>query len=767
MRRHVFITLLEIGLGLGLSAGHAASAALPAPMSAAAADEQSLFVELIVNGRSLGTIVPMKLQGDRMLVDSVQLRSAGLSVQTQGLVDVAHLDGVHASYDVAGQALSLEASTDLLPLSHVAGEARNQIAAVADYGVMLNYDAYAQRANGVTVGSLWTEQRLFGPIGTLSNDNIVRVGGSGSRGYLRLDTRFRHVDDRHALTYTAGDLITRSLPWSTSVRIGGIQVARDFRTRPDLVTVPLPSFAGKTAVPTAVDLFVDGYHKRTADVAPGRFVLDDVPIVNGAGQATIVTTDAVGRQISTTIPFYVSSELLKPGLFDFAAEAGFLRRNYGLKSFSYHEPVASLSLRSGLTSRLTVEAHGEATSGHGLIGGGAVVSPWRIGTFHFSIAANRTGGITGVQWNAGYSYTSRRFGVAFDHEERTRNFRDLANFDIRDLDAVRRSTRVVASANLAPHGNVGLAFFSGTSLSGQTSRLLSASYSRRIGVANLFLTTDYDLRRRNGSAQLRVIVPFGRNSVTGGLSHDRYRGTVGQVDYSRSTPSEGGLGIDAGLASDTHGNAYGQGTLTWRGETMQVQAGTAFARGVRSSWGSVSGSLVMMGGNMFAARQISDSFAVVTTEGVANVPVSYENQSVGTTDKRGHLFVPNIASYQPGRFSIDALALPANVQVTTVEQNIALRQGGGAFVHMPIHRLRSATVKLVDAKGAPLQAGARIQWEGHDDIQLGWDGIAYLENIGAENRLTVFRADGSRCVSQVSAPPELPPLARIGSVPCL
>ena len=766
MRRHFFIALI----GLWSACGQAASAALPPLVASAPADEISLFVELIVNGKSSGSIVPMRLRGDRMFVDSALLREAGLSLDNQGVADVAHLNGVSARYDAAHQTLSLDASPDLLPLSPVAGEKRDWVVAIADYGAMLNYDAYAQRANGKTVGSLWTEQRLFGPLGTLSTDGIVRIGGSGVRrqGYLRLDTRFRHVDDGRALTYTVGDLITRSLPWSTSVRLGGIQIARDFRTRPDLVTVPLPSFAGKTAVPSAVDLFVDGYHKQSADVAPGRFVLDDVPIVNGAGQATIVTTDAVGRQIATTIPFYVSSELLKPGLLDIAAEGGFLRRDYGLKSFGYHEPVASLSLRHGVTSRFTVEAHGEATSGHGLIGGGVVVSPWRVGTVHFSVSANRTGAMTGIQWNAGYSYTSRRFSIALAHEERSRNFRDLANFDIRQLDGVRRSTRVVATGNIAGQGNVGVAYFSGTSLSGQTTRLLSTSYSRRIGrSSHIFLSADYDLRRRSGSAQLRVIVPFGRNAISGGVSHDRGRGTVGQIDYSRATPSEGGLGIDAGLAMNDRGKAYGQGTSTWRGKTMELQAGTAFARGATSSWGSVSGSLVMMGGDLFATRQISDSFAVVTTGGVAKVPVSYENQPVGVTDRRGHLFVPNVASYQKSRFAIDTLSLSTDYRVTAVEQNIALRQGGGAFVRMPLHRMRSATVTLVDATGSRLAPGARVARSGHDDTQTGWDGIVYLEDIDAENHLTVTRAIGSGCVAKVSVPPEMSSLARIGPVPCL
>ena len=37
--------------------------------------------------------------------------------------------------------------------------------------------------------------------------------------------------------------------------------------------------------------------------------LTNVPFINGAGEAVVVTTDALGRQVSTSVPFYVTSTL--------------------------------------------------------------------------------------------------------------------------------------------------------------------------------------------------------------------------------------------------------------------------------------------------------------------------------------------------------------------------------------------------------------------------------------------------------------------------
>ena len=84
--------------------------------------------------------------------------------------------------------------------------------------------------------------------------------------------------------------------------------------RPDLVTYPLPQFAGEAAVPSSVDLFINGYKSSSADLQPGPYTLTNIPFINGAGEAVVVTTDALGRQVSTTVPFYVTSSLLQKGL---------------------------------------------------------------------------------------------------------------------------------------------------------------------------------------------------------------------------------------------------------------------------------------------------------------------------------------------------------------------------------------------------------------------------------------------------------------------
>lgn len=119
------------------------------------------------------------------------------------------------------------------------------------------------------------------------------------------------------------------------------------------------------------------------------------------GEATVVTTDALGRQVSTTLPFYVSNKLLAAGLSDFDISTGALRKNYGLQSDDYGSGAFSGIYRYGLTNSLTTSVHGEAGNDLLLSGAGADFTPWLLGTFSFSASMSQSRN----QQN-GYQYTS-------------------------------------------------------------------------------------------------------------------------------------------------------------------------------------------------------------------------------------------------------------------------------------------------------------------------------------------------------------------------
>lgn len=343
----------------------------PPPTGMEAVADAQLFLELVVNQMNTGRVVAVEQRGGRLFLPASVLRETGMKLPEHLSAEVGldSLEGLHSEYDSQGQRLLLNVPPEWLPEQFIGNrQAYPRTPALSSFGALLNYDLYLNDTDdGGTYLAAWNEVRFFDSWGTLSNTGQYRRTLSGdasstlNNGYLRYDTTWRYSDDDRLLTYEAGDLVSGALPWSSSVRLGGVQLSRDFGVRPDLVTYPLPQFAGEAAVPSSVDLFINGYKSSSADLQPGPYTLTNIPFINGAGEAVVVTTDALGRQVSTTVPFYVTSSLLQQGLTDFSVAAGTLRRDFGIRDFGYGPGVTSGSLRYGLTDSLTLESHAEAS----------------------------------------------------------------------------------------------------------------------------------------------------------------------------------------------------------------------------------------------------------------------------------------------------------------------------------------------------------------------------------------------------------------------
>jgi outer membrane usher protein len=122
---------------------------------------------------------------------------------------------------------------------------------------------------------------------------------------------------------------------------------------------------------------------------------------------------------------------------------------------------------------------------------------------------------------------------------------------------------------------------------------------------------------------------------------------------------------------------------------------------------------------------------------------------VGQTDKGGHLLVPWSSAYYRGKYEIDPLNLPANVQSPSVEQRVAVRRGSGYLLEFPLHPIVAASIVLVDARQQPLKLGSQVIHEQTGTAAVvGWDGLVYLENLSKQNSLRVTLADGHVCQVQ-------------------
>ena len=163
------------------------------------------------------------------------------------------------------------------------------------------------------------DARAFTPFGTLSQSAILRATSLNDRfDALRLNTTLTYSDPATMISYRAGDVITGGFAWTRPIRIGGAQMARNFGLRPDLVTLPLPAARGSAAVPSVADVYINNVKTYSQDVNAGPFLLSNLPAITGSGTARVILRDSSGHTTESVLPFYVSANLLAPGMFDYS-----------------------------------------------------------------------------------------------------------------------------------------------------------------------------------------------------------------------------------------------------------------------------------------------------------------------------------------------------------------------------------------------------------------------------------------------------------------
>ncbi|MYM70176.1 fimbria/pilus outer membrane usher protein [Pseudoduganella sp. FT55W] len=716
--------------------------------------EEELFLEVIVNGEATGLVMRFTRGKTSGLRSSVQnLRDIELDPKLFGVegkeeFDLDDIKGLAYTYDAARQTIALRVDDALrAPLTVSSRTVRKAGKASVTPGVVLNYDAFSVLGQNRST-SITNEVRYFNSAGVLTSTGIINYSPQ-LRQFVRFDTAWVHSDPDTMETWQVGDFISSSLPWSRSLRMGGVQWKRSFDLRPDLLTFPAAALSGSAVVPSAVSLYINGVRQVETAVPSGPFVVNQVAGINGAGQATLVTRDAAGRAISTTLPLYVDTRMLAEGLTDYSYELGVLRRRYTTDSFGYaRTPVASASLRRGLSDTLTLEAHGEG--GSGLLNGGAGML-WRLGqagVVSASLAASGGSGETarrGAQATLGYQYLSPRFSIDLQSQRASANYSDLGTLE--GAAVLRASDRINFNLSLFAGQGLGLSAISVRSPEAPPARVVAASYTATLG-RRLFLSVSAFRDARDAKARgvfFSVSGTFG-DRISANASRSRQadaRSTT--VTLARSADYGGGFGW--GLQTvNTNGSALRQAQATYLGNYGQVTAYLQDTGNQRTSSVDVAGALVLMDGSVHAARQVGAGFALVSTDGVGGVPVLQENQVIGKTGASGYLLVPNLNAYVTNQVDIDPSSLPLDARISSTGQGVVPARLSGVLVRFPVETYEAASVILHDAGGQPLGAGIEVlHVESGATTVVGYDGMAFIDHLQALNhlRLTI---EGKPCL---------------------
>ena len=330
--------------------------------------DRALQLDVVINGHPIGLIGEFTERAGKLHATRTELQALGFRLNktpntTAAAIDLAlsALPGVSYTVDERTQTVFLTAPARALEPTQVNQQAvslPDGLEPESGTGALANYSIVGTRLAGHSLAEGLLEGRGFSAWGAVTSSGIATSGGSRAIApFVRLDSTYSYSDPDSLRVYRAGDFINGGLAWTRPVRLAGVQISTDFSLRPDLVTFPVPTIAGQVAVPSSVDVLVNGVQLLSRDVPPGPFEVRQLPIVTGAGDVSVVVRNALGQDTTQTLPVYASRLLLSPGLSAFSAELGAVRLSYGTLSDDYHAPpgrrATAMGCSTGSRSRVT------------------------------------------------------------------------------------------------------------------------------------------------------------------------------------------------------------------------------------------------------------------------------------------------------------------------------------------------------------------------------------------------------------------------------
>lgn len=776
--------------------------AQPQAASAGSAGDQMLLLDVQINGQPSGKIGQFVLRADSLLITHDELHDLGIRgsnvlVSHAATSPGAHLDDLVALTDLPGlswrldqktQTVYITATNDCL-LSSVLDEHERKIGPArpeiqSGSGLTLNYDV-SGTASGrqFGVGSL-LDLVAFSPWGVASVSMLTATGSDlgtliaaddgKAKEIVRLDAAYTFADVNTLRRYSLGDFVSGGLSWTRPVRLTGVQVRSDFSMRPDLITFPLPTISGSAAVPSTVDVLANGNLVLSSQVNAGPFEIPQLPVINGATSISMTVTNALGQQVTVTQPFYASTFLLARGLQIFSAQTGLVRRNWGIESDDYGKVAFIGNYRRGLNNSVTVEASVEGTSGTSLAGSGAVVRLRNFGVLHAAVAASGGSGVKGSQGTLGFQRIGTMFSIGVSEMLSTSRFEDVAAMNGDPVP--RRQLSGNAGVFLKRFGTLGIAYaeirqdvalhpIAQSTTPAQNGKVLSASYTVELHHMSLYVN---DFRSFNGSGsqngvQIGATIPIGRRKSMN-LSEGTGEG-YGQVQIQRSAAEVGEWGYEASLNAVHPLHEFAQ--VDYKSPWGLFTGGIDQNGGTNTVRAESQGALSFVDRAFFLSNTIYDSFAIVDTNGLANVRVLQENRDVGSTDAKGRLLVPDMRAFDLNHLGINPTDVPLDTTIDTSAREIRPQDRSGVIVRFPVKVSHGALLRLVDDAGLPLPVGSSVTLRTtHTSFPVGYEGEAYIEDLRPHNDIEANLPNGRHCRAEFFYLPIKGLIPNIGPVHC-
>jgi outer membrane usher protein FimD/PapC len=773
----------------------AAEAALASAPAAAAVTIEAPFERIIarvlVNTVNHGDVPVLRDAKGNFLVAAAEFARWGLTVAApptvaadgEPHVALAGVPGLEVRFDAKAVTLHLNVAATALAGTSIdlRPQRRAGVIQPADTSVFLNYGINASGDESFSARRYQAAAELGARHGNwlLYGSADYQWGDESSRALTRLLTNAQYEDRPNLRRLTVGDFFTAAFDLSTSVPMGGLSLTKDYSMDPYFVQYPTAAFRTEVAFPSTVQVRVDGNLVDQRQVQPGTVDIRNITGVTGAQNVSVVIRDPFGREQVLQQPFFFATNVgLAEGLHEYSYNVGLLRGGYGIESNDYGDPALAAFHRYAFTNRLTLGLRGQATRDLYNVGPFGTYQLPRLGIFAAGVSVGGRDGSTGYAASAAYSYTGQNFAFNLGARHFSRDFGQLADL----TSSYRQRSAQYASASVfAPAvGTLALAYSGFDTYDGTQSKIVNLSYTLGTLGGRGLVSASY-LRTLEPATGWTALLSFRYyldrlTSTVAALGAGRDSNTQ-SLSLQRSIPQGQGIGYDvtAGrVGGDAGSGAFGRGFVQFNASHAEV--GAEYARSSRDgapgySRAFVAGSIGAVGGSVFAARPVLDSFALIRIPELADVPVYANGWYAGRTNAAGEAVATNLSAYYDNFISFGVGDLPMDYVFASSQTVISPPRRSGTLVAFEVRRMRAVIGVLVGRKNgttAPLEFRELTLTRGAEVIKgfTARRGEFYVEGVEpGEYQLQLN--NGAPCTARLRVPDDAGAMTDVGTLTCV
>ncbi len=746
----------------------------------ARAEEQAVaqraILQLEINGSTVDDVVVLTVPGD-VLVPWEALNKGGVVRLSSALVRVGATDYVALASSEPRLKYTIDERDLILDIVAPPAALAETTVDVSDHPPTGAWYTEETSAYLTYAPSLidFNQFRTFAEAGL--NAGAMRVMTNASYdmngGVSRLLSQWVMSDRENVRELVLGDAFVATGALGGGAILGGITLQRNFALDPYLVRVPRLGYQGTVMAPSTIDVYVNNVLVRRVAVAPGQFNLQGVAPLSGAGNVRYVINDPLNRSSDVAFDYYATSNVLRPGLSEYAWSAGFVRERYGVRSFDYGPPVLLGRYRIGVTNALTLGARSEIARRR-VSGGSEVTLAGRAGEVNLASAASVDGeGAVqrGSAGQIGYYYQARRVSLraVAKFTSRAYSTANLAPSDDRELSEYSASSGISLGTRTSISAQVGFGVSRDLGPRARMSLVQNWQITNELSVQLLASRSDNRIGDTQYDAFATLSFNFAGNHIASVTGHTGTTSSDATANLIKPIIGTTGIGYQAS-ASLGPVRRY-VAAVQAQNSLIHAEASYFNEQGRSHSLFSASGTIVYMeGAGLFASRPIDQSFAVAEVRGVRNAAAYLNNQEVARTNGSGVAFIPNLLPYYGNRVRIDDSNLPPDLEIDDGEVVVAPPPHGGALITFNSRRLRLVRGRLAP-RGLPLTA---VQY---GTLTVMVDGKAWESPIGVGGE---FELDGlpegtwsaravgeSECVLILKVLHSAQSIRNVGRVPCI